>query len=127
MLEILSRDSWLLIPLTALMIPIISIIGAQFGGHLQRTERVKAREMYERIVREKLDVIKTAVAMGRDDDEIEMLDERLERLIGSREMGRLLGKKQPGVPEVNYEVESVDLDVEVGRIKRRSRRKQKDA
>ena len=127
MLEIIARDSWLLIPLTALMIPIIAILGAQVSGQLARNERTKAREMYERIVREKLDVIKTAVAMGRDEDEIEMLDERLERLIGRREMTRLLGKNRPGVPELSHEVESMDLDTEMNRIKRRPRRKQRDA
>ncbi|MCB1186274.1 ABC transporter ATP-binding protein [bacterium] len=127
MIEILARDSWLLIPLTALMIPIIAILSSNIGGYFQRRERQEARAMYERIVREKLDVIKTAVAMGRDEDEIDMLDERLERLIGRREMSKLLGKKQPGVPEASHEVDSMDIDTELTRIKRRPRRRERDA
>lgn len=122
MLEIFAREPWLIIPVMGMMIPIIAIFSSMLGNMMQRRERIQAREMYERIVNEKLDVIKTAVAMGRDDQEIDLLDERLERLIGSREMAKLLGKKKPGVPELDYSVESVDLDIEQGRIKRRRRR-----
>jgi hypothetical protein len=122
MLEIFARDSWLMIPLTALMIPIIAIIGSHVGGYLQRRERMEARAMFERLATEKLDVIKTAVAMGRDEDEITMLDARLERLIGTRELSKLLGKKGDELPMMNYELDSVELDDEIERIKRRPRR-----
>ena len=51
-----------------------------------RRERHKIREHYTTMVKEKLDVLKTALAMGRDADEIAELDKRLERLIGTEKM-----------------------------------------
>ncbi|MCB1217403.1 hypothetical protein KDL44_08410 [bacterium] len=127
MLEILRQDSWLIIPVLALMIPIIAIITAQIGGHFERLERMRARQMYENLVREKLDVMRTAVAMGRDEDEIALLDERLERLIGTREMGKLLGKKKPGVPEISHELEASEFDAERERLRSRPRKRRQDA
>jgi len=51
-----------------------------------RRERHKIREYYTTLVKEKLEVLKTALAMGRDASEIAELDRRLERLIGNEEM-----------------------------------------
>jgi hypothetical protein len=50
----------------------------------------KALETYERLAKEKLEVIKTALAMGYSDMEIAKLDARLENLIGKDKLEQLL-------------------------------------
>ena len=51
---------------------------------------LKALETYERLAQEKLEVIKTALAMGYSDDEIAKLDARLESLIGKDQLTQIL-------------------------------------
>lgn len=56
------------------------------GPIMQRqriAERKEARKTYERIVMEKLEVMKTALTMGMGKDDLAELDERLEKLIGA--------------------------------------------
>ncbi|MCH7471912.1 hypothetical protein IIA79_03060 [bacterium] len=74
---------WVWIPLTALAIPIVR---SMIGPIMQRqriAERKEARKTYERIVMEKLEVMKTALTMGMGKDDLAELDERLEKLIGA--------------------------------------------
>lgn len=78
-------------------------------------ERERARATFERLTRDKLDVIRTALAMGRSDDEVLELDQRLERLIGTEQMLGLLDPKAPKTPRVNAQIMDADLVVEVER------------
>ena len=57
---------------------------------LRARERAEARALYERVVREKLDVIKTAVTMGYSRQDLAALDARLEQLIGTDKLQALL-------------------------------------
>ena len=84
---------WILIPLTALAIPIVAILAQPFQARLKSIERDKLRQMYERLALEKLDVIKTAVAMGYKQADLADLDSRLEQVIGSEAMQRVLDGK----------------------------------
>jgi hypothetical protein len=88
-------------------------------------ERERARQTYEQLIRDKLDVIRTAMTMGYGDDDIRDLDARLERLIGQDKMQSLLDPKHPRAPEINSEVMDTDLVAEVERIKEKQRRKAK--
>jgi hypothetical protein len=75
--------------LTLLMTVVIVLAGSgiwltyRFTGLKERRE---IREHYTRLLCEKLDVIKTALAMGRSDEDIAALDARLEQLIGAEKM-----------------------------------------
>ena len=80
-------------------------------------ERERARAMYENLITEKLDVLKTAVAMGMSRDELDYLDQRLEQLIGADNMRALLDEKQPSIP-AEAQVPAADLDSELEGIKR---------
>ena len=94
----------LMIPIIAVSIPVVAILVDPWKRRMAMAERREARKMYERIVMEKLDVIKTAIAMGQGSDHIKDLDQRLERLIGSDQLGRLLDEKKPKAPEAPAEL-----------------------
>ena len=53
----------------------------------------RAIDTYQRIVIEKMDVLKTAIAVGFDSDQLDELDTRLERLIGAEKLQELMGGK----------------------------------
>jgi hypothetical protein len=96
-LQVLDEGSiWILVPLTALAIPIFAILTQPFQARMKSMERERLRQMYERLAMEKLDVIKTAVTMGYQKNDLAELDERLEAVIGSAAMAKLLEGKQLG-------------------------------
>jgi len=88
-----------------------------------RAERKEARKLYERLALEKLDVLKTAVAMGYTRDELSDLDSRLEKLIGTEQMSGLLDKRTPETPDASDALRDADLQSELERL-RRSKQKQ---
>jgi hypothetical protein len=97
LLDFLDDGSvWILIPMMALSIPIIAILVQPFQTRMKILEREKLRQMYERLALEKLDVIKTAVAMGYKQSDLAELDSRLEQVIGSDAMQRVLEGKSLG-------------------------------
>jgi len=107
----------LMIPIIALMIPIVAILVKPFSDAMRRRERVEARKAYQRLVEEKLDVIKTAIAMGYGDAELRELDARLERLVGTDKLKELL-EERPGVPVPDAELSDTDLASELARTRR---------
>ena len=83
---------------------------------MRRKERAEARALYERLVKEKLDVINTAVAMGHTHDELAALDARLEKLVGPEKLTQLLDET-PTVEIKQYEIlEDEDLEGEIERL-----------
>jgi hypothetical protein len=62
---------------------------------LRLADRDKARQMYERLTNQKLDILKTGVAMGYKQEDLSALDERLEKIIGSDKLASLLGDELP--------------------------------
>ena len=99
------------------LIPIIAILVAPYKHHLAAKEREKARQLYERLAMEKLDVIKTAITMGFEQDDIKDLDRRLEQLVGAEKLSSLL-ETTPDVPAARQDREflDVDLDSEIERL-----------
>jgi hypothetical protein len=71
--------------------------------------QIKALEVYRALGQEKLDIIKTALAMGYGHDEVARLDERLERLIGKDQLQQLASGSAP-LPST--ELQSVNLSDE---------------
>ena len=89
---------------------------------LAQRERREARQLYERLTMEKLDVIKTAVAVGMNKADLADLDTRLEQLIGADQMKSLL-LTEPTVPGGSYDMTAGDLDREaLAAAKRRAQR-----
>jgi hypothetical protein len=89
---------------------------------IRAQDRADARALYERITRDKLDIIKTALTMGYDRKEMRELDARLEDLIGSDKLHALLEEKSPASPPLKSELLDADLSEELARIKREGER-----
>jgi len=62
---------------------------------VERREREAVRRKFAELVKEKLDIIHTAVSMGYNRSDIAELDERLEKLIGSEKMLKTLKEAKP--------------------------------
>ena len=84
---------------------------------IKANERQRNRELYEKLVREKLEVLKTAIALGYDDVQLAKLDTRLEELIGKDELKRLLGDAD-AAPRFDEKLLTADMDGEIAEIKR---------
>jgi hypothetical protein len=85
---------------------------------IRAKERAEARALYERVVREKLDVMKTAITMGYDRQDLAALDARLEELIGLDQLTALL-KDAPASPAPpSQQLLDTDLARESERLKR---------
>jgi hypothetical protein len=76
---------------------------------LRAAERADVRALYERLAREKLDVIKTAITMNYSRQDIAELDARLERLIGAEKLQALLTDGVMPLPQVIAELRDIDL------------------
>jgi hypothetical protein len=89
------------------------------GGHviIQQTasaDRQKALQVYENLAKEKLDVIKTALAMGWNQDDLSRLDARLERLIGRDQLQQLARGE---VPSVSADLQSTSISHETALLR----------
>ncbi len=82
---------------------------------IRAKDRAEARELYERVVCEKLDVIKTALAMGYNQQELKHLDQRLEQLVGTHKLQSLLEGQAAPIPSV--ELLDADLAQELAAVK----------
>ena len=65
---------------------------------LRLMEQRKMLEAYTELMKERLDVIKTAIAVGYEQEDLVDLDLQLEELIGADEMRALINPKAPAVP-----------------------------
>lgn len=106
-------------------IPLAAIMSGPIKQWLAQRERREARQLYERLSLEKLDVIKTAVAVGMDKVELAELDDKLERLIGAEQMESLLLQKEPRVPasdELHSRLSREEYEEIYGSARRRQRK-----
>ena len=113
-------DSYTNAMLQMLMIAVpllaITLVAGAFwlkNNQLQRSERERAVRAYENLMREKLDVIKTAIAMDYSAVDISALDQRLEKLIGAGQMRSLLDPRSPHAPHDSTAVLNTDLSEEI--------------
>lgn len=92
---------------------------AEPTGQYQPSPQVtaKALETYERLAKDKLEVIKTALAMGYKDNDLAALDARLERLVGADKLTEIL---RGSGPEALASADLVDtqLDHEIERLRK---------
>jgi|GEM_PF-1818199 len=82
---------------------------------MRQKERAEARKLYDKLATEKLDIIKTAVAMGHTHDELAELDARLEKLVGPEKLTQLLDET-PTVKIVEEDLMDEDLEGEIARL-----------
>ena len=99
---------------TPVMLGLIIAGGLLINSRIKRQHDEKQRQMLERIMLEKLDIIKTAVAMGYSRNELDALDRRLEQLIGTEKLQGLL--RGDSVQLTSTELRSVELDTELQRL-----------
>jgi hypothetical protein len=76
----------------------------------------KALETYERLAKEKLEVLKTALAMGYKDDDLAALDARLERLVGRDKLAEILRGADAGAM-ASADLLDTQLDHEIDRLR----------
>jgi hypothetical protein len=87
------------------------------AARLRYQERADARELYERLVREKLAVVRDAVAMGYSEIELSKLDKRLAELIGEEDLKKLLSDT-PETPVPSADLLDTDLASEVEKMRK---------
>jgi hypothetical protein len=76
---------WVLLSIPLLWValyPVNALIGNVF--------RERRHRMVRDVLNERLDVLKTAIAMGFKEDDLMLLDERLEQLVGREKLEQLL-------------------------------------
>jgi hypothetical protein len=110
----------LMIPVLALLIPIVAIAMAPVKQALKLRAQGDSRKLYERLAREKLDVLRTAITMGYKEDQLAELDARLERLVGADKLEGLLADK-PQTPPIKAVLAQADLETEMERIRQATR------
>jgi len=76
---------------------------------------LKALAAYERLAKEKMDVMKTALAMGYHDDDLARLDARLESLIGREKLEQIVAGAAM-LP--SSDMLDTNLDSEIRRLQR---------
>jgi hypothetical protein len=113
-------SSWILIPTLALLIPIIAILMEPVKQRMKAGERREARLAYERIAREKLDVIKAGITMGYSQQELRDLDQRLEKLIGEDQLKKLIDPGKNNKLERHMELpDNQELEAALGLSKQK--------
>lgn len=110
---------------TPLLIALVVAMFVSYNNQQARVERERARKLFERLMQEKLDVIKTAVAMGFSRDDLSYLDQRLGKLIGADSMQSLLDPRSPKTPPVTPEMPQADLDSEINALRQQRQDQQK--
>lgn len=81
-------------------------------------ERAEARKVYEALVKEKLDVMKTAITMGYSERELAKLDLRLEKLIGKDKLDKIAAGE---TPLADKDLLDTDLESELRRMRQESK------
>jgi hypothetical protein len=76
----------------------------------------KALETYERLAKEKFEVIKTALTMGYNDADLEKLDARLEKLVGKDAFASILSGSKPEAL-ASADLMDTELDREIDRLR----------
>jgi hypothetical protein len=87
------------------------------AARLRYQERADARELYEKLVREKLAVVRDAIAMGYSEVELSKLDKRLAELIGEEDLKKLLSDA-PEAPVPSADLLDTDLASEVEKMRK---------
>jgi hypothetical protein len=76
----------------------------------------EALRSQERILVERMDVLKTAIAMGFDRSQLDELDQRLEKLIGGDRLARLLAGQDLPAAQAGAGLPGDEIENEIERL-----------
>jgi hypothetical protein len=93
---------------------VVKLQGRNSVAVVPSSDRQKALQVYESLAKEKLEVLKTALAMGYTQEDLARLDARLERLIGREQLEQLARGEVPGV---SADLANLSLSDEQRRLK----------
>jgi len=82
---------------------------------MKQQERASARQQYERLATEKMQVMRDAIAMGYEEAELKNLDARLEQLVGPERLGQLM-EETPDVRLKDVDLFDEDIQAEIDRL-----------
>jgi hypothetical protein len=82
---------------------------------LKQQERASARQQYERLAAEKMQVMRDAIAMGYQEAELKSLDARLEQLVGPERLSQLM-EDTPDVQLRDVDLLDEDIQAEIDRL-----------
>ncbi len=82
---------------------------------MKQQERASARQQYERLATEKMQVMRDAIAMGYEEAELKNLDARLEQLVGPERLGQLM-EETPDVRLKDVDLLDEDIQAEIDRL-----------
>ena len=77
-----------------LSIPLLGVALYPVNVLIGNIYRERRHRMVRDVLKEKLDVLATAVAMGYKEEELALLDARLEKLVGKQELEKLLKEER---------------------------------
>jgi hypothetical protein len=112
MVSIIKWSNWMFDPRRSERTTSYKRLGRLSG--MSQDERLKALEAYRQLASEKLDVVKTAIAMGYSDKELDKLDQRLEQLIGADALRSVIRGEAP-LP--SKELSERDLEAELRELR----------
>lgn len=98
-----------------------------FIHSVRSRERKAVRRLHTDLIKEKLDIIKTAIAMGYRDDELAGLDRRLEKLIGTEKSLDALDRSTQPQLSTEAELTTAELIQEVELLGESRQRPDKEA
>ena len=82
---------------------------------MKQQERAGARQQYERLAVEKMQVMRDAIAMGYEEAELKNLDARLEQLVGPERLSQLM-EETPDVQLKEVDLLDEDIQAEIDRL-----------
>jgi len=114
----------------ALIVSVIAMataVSACWGYWLKYRSRLYSGHRYEKIIREKMDLLRDAVNMGYNEEQLNRLDKILDRIASQQELKTLIDDKPDGLldPKQDDEkLESMDIEQAISVIRRRLEQQQ---
>jgi hypothetical protein len=103
---------------TPLLITFAIITSSFLGNLLRQRDKENARKVYRDLLREKIDILKTAMLIEYRQDELGLLDRRLEQLIGEDKLRGLLLGDANQLKQAAEREQPIDLELELKSIRK---------
>ena len=104
---------------TPLLITVGIITSLYLHNHLRQRDKENARRAYRDLLRDKVDVIKTAMLIDYKFDEVLELDKRLEKLVGEDKLRLLLNGDASQLKAAALHEAPADFELEISNRRRR--------
>jgi hypothetical protein len=109
----------------ALIVSVIAMataVSACWGYWLKYRSRLYSEHRYEKIIREKMNLLRDAVNLGYNEEQLHRLDEILDRIASQRELKSLIedeSEETADDAQSHEELDSMDIDQAMSVIKRK--------